>query len=265
MPNTVVIDTAINTMTDNESSTDFSVMCIYEGVIINNPPVLTSPLDITVAVDGSYNLDPVVIAALVTDIEGDVLSKMKVVSTVGVGSLTYTPTVTVITPTPVPLIDNDVVDFGNIEHVKFTPIAGQDGFNYATLVLKFIDDGESPRCWSNDFTIIFHVTGANQEPTVSDHSIEVDNESLTVLTASFFTQNYIDPELDAFGHIVIHNIPSGNVGHILFQGTPVVYADLPLTVTAAQLNNQDLEYFDDGPLGGNNIISINFTVYDNVP
>ena len=217
MPNTVVIDTAINTMTDNESSTDFSVMCIYEGVIVNNPPVLTSPLDITVAVDGSYNLDPIVIAALVTDIEGDALSKMKVVSTVGVGSLKYTPPT--FGATPIPLINNDVVDFGNIENVKFTPIAGQDGFNYATLVLKFIDDGDSPRCWSNDLTIIFHVTGANQEPTVSDHTIEVDYGLTTVLTASFFTQNYLDPELDAFGHIIVHNIPSGNVGILQFNGS----------------------------------------------
>lgn len=254
-----VIDANVNTVVDNDSPTDFHVMCIYDGVIVNNAPTFDSPIDINVDADSIYTFDPAAILAAMTDIEGDSLNQVKVIESVDKGLLTYGD------PTIATVINGDVLSWANFANLRWAPIAGQSGFNYTTLTLRFRDDGENPKCWSDDVVIIFHVLGENYEPTVDDHTVEMDHGDTITLPAAFFTQNYYDPELDPLGWVIIHNLPSGNVGNLIFQSTAVTWADMPLTVTAAQLANGDLEYADGGVITGAKTININFTVYDNVP
>jgi hypothetical protein len=259
MPESIVIDSEVNTLVDNDSTTAFHVMCIYDGVIVNNAPTFTSPIEIIVNADTTYTFDPAVITAAMTDTEGDLLNKVKVIETISKGSLTYG------VPVLANVINNDVLSWANYNLLKFTPIAGQSGYNYTKLTLQFRDDGENPKCWSDDVVIIFHVLGDNMEPTVSDHTIEVAHGSLTTLTTEYFTQNYYDPELDPLGYITIDSLPSGNIGQILFSSVALTWADIPKTVTAAELLNGDLEFQDSGNFVTAREFDLDFTVYDNVP
>ena len=265
----VVLDPNVHTVLDNNSSTAFKIMCIYDGVVINNPPTFTSPIEITISADATYTFDPAVIVAALTDIEGDSIEKVKVIETVDKGLLTYgVPVITEI-------IDDDVADFSNYNLFRYTPITGQSGANYTKLTLQFKDDGDNPKCWSEDVVIIFHVVGANMEPTVDDHEIEVDWGSTTVLVSAYFTQNYYDPELDPLGHITINTIPVQSIGKLQLAAVDVTYDQLPLTVTAAQLAAGDLVYIDNNYYSGVGLtderppegktVPITFTVYDNVP
>tara|TARA_R110000772_G_C13310332_1_gene440676 strand:- start:72228 stop:73007 length:780 start_codon:yes stop_codon:yes gene_type:complete len=255
----VVIDSSIDTLVDNDSATAFKIMMIYDGVVVNNAPTFTSPIEIIVNADTTYTFDPAVIIAAMTDVEADLLDKVKVIEAISKGTMTYG------IPVLANVINNDVLSWANFNLLKFTPIAGQSGYSYAKLTLQFRDDGENPKCWSDDVVIIFHVLGDNMEPTVSDHEIEVAHASTTTLTTAYFTQNYYDPELDPLGHIVIHNVPSGNIGSLLFASVALTWADMPKTITAAELLAGDLEFVDLGHFITAKTFNLSFTVYDNVP
>ena len=259
MPESEVIDARIDTVVDNDTPTDFKIMCIYDGVIVNNPPTFTSPIEITISADTTYTFDPAIITAALTDIEGDLLEKVKVIETVDKGTLTYgVPVITEV-------IDDDVIAFTNYNLLKYTPIVGQSRSNYTILTLQFKDDGDNPKCWSADVVIIFHVVGDNMEPTVDDHSIEIDYGVTATLTSAFFTQNYYDPELNPLGHIIIDTLPTRNEGKLTLSAADVDIGDLPLTVTAAQLAAGDLKYVDTGEIILEKEFNITFRVFDNVP
>lgn len=268
MPESVVLDPNVATLLDNASETEFHIVLAVDGDTgANLPVVINSPIEITISQDSTYTFDPAVILAEATDNEGDSITKVKVIETIDRGSLSYGTA-------EVSVINEDVLPFANYDQLKYTPIPGQSGANYAKMTLQFLDDGEVARCWSEDVVIIFHVVGENVEPTVDDFEIEVEFGSTTVLIVDYFTQNYYDPELDPLGFVIIRSIPPPSLGKLQLSAVDVTPADLPLIIPAATIVAGELLYIDNDTYIGPDIstevvpiaktIEIDFKVLDNV-
>jgi hypothetical protein len=257
MPEQAIIDDKIETIVANTDDTTFHTICSFTGVIINNPPVVQSPIFVNVDQNTQYSFDPNIILNVYSDIEGDDPLLVKIIETISIGNL-------FIGDSNILLMNDQVFDWNDFNRLRWSPLSGQFGANYAKLVIAIKDDGELPRCWSDPVEIIFNVLTENQEPTVSDSEIEVDWGDTRVLPATLFTQDYYDPETNSLGYIEIYNLPPAGEGRLVLNGTPVTIADLPLTVTAAQLVANQLEYQDTGQVIAGKEINITFEPFDDV-
>lgn len=257
MPVQAIIDKQITTSIAATDETNFHILCSFEGVIINNPPQIISPIFVDVDQDSEYNFLSTIITDNFSDIEGDSLLHFKVIETVDVGEL--------LLGTSNILIENgQVIEWSNFTDLKWKPLSNQFGANYTSLKLVFKDDGEIPRCWSNIVEIIFNVIPENQEPTVSDNQLKVDYKDRIALTADLFTKNYYDPETNAFGGIIIYNLPPAGEGRILLNNILITSVDLPLTVQASDIISNLLEYQDTGEIIQGKDFNITFEVLDNI-
>lgn len=257
MPNQANIDENIETVVTNTSSTQFHMLCIYDGHIINNAPVIESPIFVNVDENTEYQFDPDIILNNYVDSEGNLPWQVKILETVDIGDLR-------LGDNDILLINNQVIDWSQFSQLKWKPLEDQSGANYTSLKILVKDDGDPPRCYSNEVEIVFNVITENQEPTVSDSCIEIPYESQITLTAELFTQDFYDPETNSLGYVQIESLPPSGEGFLRLGGDNITSADLPLQVTVAQLFAGDLIYIDTGEIIVGKVINITFTVFDNV-
>jgi hypothetical protein len=253
MPERININSKVETVIDNSSNTNFHIMCIYDGVVSNNKPVVNSPLFVDLTENESYQFDPDLILNAYTDAENDQLWRVKILDIPPAGELTIGD---------VRVLNNVVIPWSLFGELKWKPPLNQYGLGYSRIVIAVKDDGAPLRCYSDPIEIIFNILPINQEPTVADSEITTNWKSTITLTPNLFTSNYYDPEGDNLGYIVIHSGPPTIKGRLIFQGIPLDPDAYPITITAAQLINGDLQYEDTGALITEKSIEIDFSVFD---
>ena len=84
---------------------------------------------------------------------------------------------------------------------------------------------------------------SNNPPTVSDYDVgNIPNRSSITLQTSFFTNNYSDPENDAFGGIKITSLPSK--GELRLGGSTITSVPTSL-IPKSDLDAGKLKYYAD--------------------
>ena len=258
MPETKDITAETNIIFSNTDSTNMEITAVYNTVTINNAPTVNSPIFVDVNQDEEYFFDPNDILSEYNDVEGNDILTLKIEKSPKKGDLRINGIVEV--------VNEQVINFSDINLLSYTPPQGETGAVFARIEMRVKDDGEQPRPYSDIFEVIFNVIPVNQEPTVSDNILSGVTYGTTVtLTVDLFIKDYLDPEGDPLGSIVISTIPAADQGNLLFNAVAVVPADLPLTVTAAELLSGALEYEDTGAIKAGKQIDIVFEVFDNVP
>lgn len=253
MPKRVIINDIVDTVMDNRSNTEFSIVCISKEGLSNRSPVIDSPLFVNVTQDTVYNFDPNLILDSMSDIEGNSPWVVRIEEVPLIGDLMI-GTKKVLNKTTIP--------WGVFEQLVWKPREGQYGLNYSRMVLSIRDDGGTLRCYSNKVEIIFNVIPENQQPTVADNDVEILWNSELILYPSYFTLNYYDPEGHNLGYIVLYSLPPPREGEIRLSGVRMNNGDLPITVTSSQLISGDLVYKDPGHIRKGKSIGINFKVFD---
>tara|TARA_R110000772_G_C13310332_1_gene440674 strand:- start:68638 stop:70602 length:1965 start_codon:yes stop_codon:yes gene_type:complete len=108
---------------------------------------------------------------------------------------------------------------------------------------------------------------ANNEPTVSDSLIELDDADTVTLTLANFLEDYNDAEGDPVGSIQLDSIAvasgGGSVGTLVWGVTDIT-ATLPQTIPVEDIANGLLKYTDAAGTTPQNI-SLVYTVLDNQP
>jgi hypothetical protein len=254
MPETKDITSEVATIFSNNTSTELGMNVVYNSVTVNEAPVVNSPIFIDIDQDTVFYFSSSDILDAVTDTDN--ILTLKIEEVPKRGHLRMNGTIEV--------PNEQVINFSEINLLGYTPPEGETGAVFSSVKMRIKDDGDQPRPYSDIFEVIFNVIPINQEPTVSDETIEVEYGETVTLTTSLFIKDYLDPEGDPFGYIIIYTLPLAGQGRILFSSVPVVEADLPLTVTALELAGGDLEYEDTGENIGGKDIDINFEIFDNV-
>ena len=103
-------------------------------------------------------------------------------------------------------------------------------------------------------------TAANTAPTAANATVDTDQDTSYTFTAADF--NYSDPDNNPLASVKITTIPAAGKGTLALDGTNIVSADLPQTVTAAELNTSKLKYNPPANENGTAYTSFEFKVND---
>lgn len=253
MPEQVNIDSKMRSVVANSSATDFHLMCIYQGVVPNNPPQIESPILVNIIQGNSYTFTSNIIIDNLVDTESDDILSIKIIEVPPNGILTIGD---------VQIINNQVIPWNLFNQIVWTPVGDDYGVGHSVIKIVVIDDGIPPRCYSNVIDIVFNILPINQEPTVMDNLVETEFGSTLTLLPSFFTLNYYDPEGDSLGHILITSIPPLEKGRLILDNNNINQEDLPLMVTATQLLAEELVYQDTNSIIEQKLIEIEFSIFD---
>ena len=103
-------------------------------------------------------------------------------------------------------------------------------------------------------------TAANTAPTAANATVGTDQDTSYTFTAADF--NYSDPDNNPLASVKITTIPAAGKGTLALDGTNIVSAVLPQTVTAAELNTSKLKYNPPANENGTAYTSFEFKVND---
>ena len=103
-------------------------------------------------------------------------------------------------------------------------------------------------------------TAANTAPTAANATVDTDQDTSYTFTAADF--NYSDPDNNPLASVKITTIPAAGKGTLALDGTNIVSAVLPQTVTAAELNTSKLKYNPPANENGTAYTSFEFKVND---
>ncbi len=105
------------------------------------------------------------------------------------------------------------------------------------------------------------VVPANAAPTASNRDIDLDADTDHVFAEADFGFSDTDPG-DMLASVKIVSLPASGKGTLSLDGTPIAAADLPRTVTAAQLAGGELVYTPPTGQDGEDFASFDFRVND---
>jgi len=164
------------------------------------------------------------------DPDEDGLSAIKIINPPAVGQLTFKG---------VQVQQNQAIPISSLSQfeLKYTPIIGQSGYGYTTIIFQVRDaDSESP-AWSNANTTTVNVLEeVNEPPTVSNGlSFTIETSTEYSFTWAQFENEFVDPEGDPMQTVRIESLPQ--IGSLIYLGNPVAQGD---EFTQAQV--ADLKY-----------------------
>ena len=103
-------------------------------------------------------------------------------------------------------------------------------------------------------------TAANTAPTAANATVDTDQDTSYTFTAADF--NYSDPDNNPLASVKITTIPAAGKGTLALDGTNIVSAVLPKTVTATELTGGGLKYNPPANENGTAYTSFEFKVND---
>ena len=109
-------------------------------------------------------------------------------------------------------------------------------------------------------TLYLSVARQNTAPTASESKITATANTDYAFAASEFKFN--DVEGDALANVIVTSLPASTKGDLKFDGTMLTNADLPKTVTAAELGEDKLVYDPPASGTGTGFASFEFKVHD---
>ena len=109
-------------------------------------------------------------------------------------------------------------------------------------------------------TLYLSVARQNTAPTASESKITATANTDYAFAASEF--KFSDDEGDALANVIVTSLPASTKGDLKFDGSVLTNADLPKTVTAAELGEDKLVYDPPASGTGTGFASFEFKVHD---
>jgi len=178
-----------------------------------------------------------------SDIDGDLLAKIKVETTVSLGQLKNGSTVLAVG-------DEVLLADLNAGNLTYTPATNGNGENYASFTFRAYDPSNAS---SNIRTITFDVTSVNDLPTSAAKTISILEDGTKTFAVSDFTFN--DADGDGIAGIRVSNL--NITGTLQLNAVNVSNGDV---ITTAQIPNLVFTPLPDG--NGTNYASFSFEVSD---
>ena len=187
---------------------------------------------------------------------GDTLSSVKIVTLPGSGKGTLELDGTAIASADLPkTVTKADIDASKL---KYSPPANANGSAYASFTFK-VNDGTDDSATANTMTI--DVTAVNDAPTASDRTVLTTEDILYTFTAANF--NFADTDTgDTLSSVKIVTLPGSGKGTLELDGTAIASADLPKTVTKADIDASKLKYSPPANANGSAYASFTFKVND---
>jgi hypothetical protein len=183
---------------------------------VNDPPVITN-FTRNVANIFSINFLPIDFIGAYSDIENDVLAKIRIVSLPANGSLTFNS---------IPVTVNQEINRTDINLLRYTPnvtFVGSDGFLWRA------SDGTDYSTMTAQ--VIINVSSGNSAPVISSFSKVTSKNQILNFTISDFTTAYTDADNNALVKIKITELPSNGE----------LFLDNILVTLNQQINRLDLD------------------------
>ena len=140
-------------------------------------------------------------------------------------------------------------------NITYTGATNDNGADTSTITIT-INDGEG----SGDVaagTVNLDITAVNDDPTASDNTVTIDEDTTHVLTAADFGFSDVDSgDMLASVRIDVQTITSGS---LQLSGTDVTNGDV---IAVADINAGNLVYTPAADANGNGLLSFTFSVND---
>ena len=148
------------------------------------------------------------------------------------------------------------------DSVTYTLTASEEG-KKVLVEVSFTDDGgssEGPLVSALYPSTQSQTVDPNNPPTASDGTVTtVEDTDHTFAAANF---SYSDTDSDPLASVKIIELPAAGAGALTLNGTAITSADLPKTVTAAELTENKLTYSPPTNANGTGYASFKFKVND---
>ena len=148
------------------------------------------------------------------------------------------------------------------DSMTYTLTASEEG-KKVLVEVSFTDNGgssEGPLTSALYPSTQSQTVDPNNPPTASDGTVTtVEDTSHTFAAANF---SYSDTDSDPLASVKIIELPAAGTGALTLNGTAITSADLPKTVTAAELTGGGLKYAPPANANGTGYASFKFKVND---
>ena len=142
--------------------------------------------------------------------------------------------------------------------LTYSPPANANGSAYASFTFK-VNDGADDSATA--YTLTINVTAVNDAPTAADGTITTDEDTDYTFAAADF--NFTDTDTgDTLSSVKIVTLPATGKGTLELNGSAIAAADLPQTVTKADIDATKLKYSPPANANGSAYASFTFKVND---
>ena len=150
-------------------------------------------------------------------------------------------------------------DTGNalVSHVDNT-VTAETAYHYAVSAINPAGTGD--RSGAVSTTTVARQQGTNNAPTASDGTVATNEDTDHAFAATDF--NYSDSDGNTLASVKITELPAAGRGTLTLDGTAIPSADLPKTVTNADLDDGKLKYTPPADANGTGYASFRFRVND---
>ena len=148
------------------------------------------------------------------------------------------------------------------DSMTYTLTASEEG-KKVLVEVSFTDNGgssEGPLVSALYPSTQSQTVDPNNPPTASDGTVTTVEDTAHSFAADEF--GYADADGDALAHVKIIELPAAGTGALTLNGTAITSADLPKTVTAAELTGGGLKYAPPANANGTGYASFKFKVND---
>ena len=149
----------------------------------------------------------------------------------------------------------------NVEYTDST-VTAETTYHYA--VLAHSQDGNGVQSTTVSTTTPAEPRqqqeNTNSVPTASNGTVATDEDTDHAFSASEF--NYSDSDSDTLASVKITELPAADRGTLALDGTAINSADLPKTITKAELDDGKLKYSPPADANGTGYASFRFRVND---
>ena len=142
--------------------------------------------------------------------------------------------------------------------LTYSPPANANGTAYASFTFK-VNDGAADS--ASAYTLTIDVTAVNDAPTAADGTVTTNEDTDYTFAAANF--NFADTDSGAtLSSVKIVTLPGTGKGTLELDGTAIAAADLPQTVTKADIDADKLTYSPPANANGTAYASFTFKVND---
>ena len=146
------------------------------------------------------------------------------------------------------------------QHTDST-VTAETTYHYAVMALS--QDGNGVQSTTVSTTTLAEPRqqeNTNSFPTASNGTVATDEDTDHAFSASEF--NYSDSDSDTLASVKITELPAADRGTLTLDGPAINLADLPKTITKAELDDSKLKYSPPADANGNGYAIFKFRVND---
>ncbi|MDC1106366.1 MBG domain-containing protein [Prolixibacteraceae bacterium] len=217
--NITINDTIKFTVEDTHLSQSNLANLVIDIKAVNDPP-LGNDLSITFDEDQIYTFDPMSFQTIYSDVEGDALKSISIVTLPLLGTLTYDDQTVTSMILPFEIMSSDITK------LRFIPTPNGFGTPYASFQYKMTDVNEGI---NGAYTIVVSVNEIQDLPSVdSNIQITLNEDQSYIFNSSLFEQVFTDNDNQLLQKVKIKTLPTQ--GTLVYDGT-VITSETIINIT----------------------------------